>query len=70
MTYEQFITKLEKNQIAYTLFRFYTATYVEVGRYAFAFNAQGKCTGGWIKNCGDDWRAEWQEWADLLTERS
>lgn len=70
MTYEKFITKMEKNKIEYTLLRFYSATYVEVGRYGYRFDGQGESTGGWIRNCGDDWRSEWQEWMALLTERS
>ncbi len=32
MIYEQFVSKLEKNKIEYTLLRFYSATYVEVVR--------------------------------------
>jgi hypothetical protein len=66
--YEQFIGKLENAGIEYTLFRYYTASYVEVGRFAYAFDGRGKCTGGWIMNCADDWRSEWQEWMDMLTE--
>jgi hypothetical protein len=54
----------------YTLLRFYSATYVEIGRYGYRFDAQGKSTGGWIRNCGDDWRSEWREWMALLTERT
>lgn len=68
MNYEQFISKLEKAGIDYTLLRFHTATYVEIGRFAYRFNEQGRCQGGWIANCGEDWRAEWQKWAVLLRE--
>ena len=70
MTYQQFVNKLEKNKIEYTLLRFYSATYVEVGRYGYRFDERGKSTGGWIRNCGHDWRSEWQEWMALLTEHS
>jgi hypothetical protein len=66
VTYKKFIRKLEKNKIEYTLLRFYSATYVEVGRFAFAFDGLGECTGGWIRNCGDDWGAEWKAWMALL----
>jgi len=62
------VRKLEQGGIEYTLLRFYTATYVEVGRFAYSFNAQGNCAGGWIRNCGEDWRSEWHEWMDLLSE--
>ena len=68
MTIVHFIGKLEKDKIEYTLLRFYSATYVEVGRYGYRFDGQGKSTGGWIRNCGDDWRSEWQKWIALLNE--
>jgi hypothetical protein len=68
VNYRQFITKLEKNKIEYTVFRFYTATYVEVGRFAYRFDEKGNSTGGWIRNCGDDWRSEWQKWMKLLRD--
>jgi len=32
------------------------------------FDEDGNSAGGWIENCGDDWRQEWQKWAALLTE--
>jgi len=70
VTYDQFINKLEKAEIEYTLLRYYTASYVEVGRFAYRFDEKGKSSGGWIKNCGDDWRAEWQDWMPLLTEHT
>ena len=66
ITYEEFVNKLEKNKIEYTLLRFYSATYVEVGRYGYRFDGQDKSTGGWIHNCAEDWEAEWEEWAALL----
>lgn len=61
---------MEKNKIEYTLLRFYSATYVEVGRFAYRFDGQGKPAGGWIKDSGEDWKPKWQRWMDLLTERS
>ena len=68
MNYEQFVSKLEKARIEYTLLRFYSRTYVEVGRYGYGFDEKGKSIGGWIHNCGDDWRSEWQEWVALFNE--
>ena len=68
MNYEQFVSKLEKAGIEYTLLRFYSRTYVEVGRYGYRFDERGKSAGGWIRHCADDWRAEWQEWMDTLNE--
>lgn len=65
MNYEQFIRKLEEAKIEYTLLR-YSASYVEVGRFAYRFDEQGHCQGGWIANCGEDWEAEWQKWFVLL----
>jgi len=67
MTYEQFISKLERAGIAYTLFCFDTCTYVGVGRYGFRFE-QGESKGGWIRNCGEDRRAEWDKWFALLRD--
>jgi hypothetical protein len=68
VNYTQFVSKLEKAGIEYTLLRFYSTSYVEVRGFAYCFNENGKCTGGWIRNCGDDWRSEWQEWMDMLNE--
>ena len=56
MNYKQFIAKLERAGIEYTLFHCDTAVYVEVGRFGYRFNEQGKSMGGWIANCGEDWR--------------
>ena len=70
MNYEQFVSKLEKAEIEYTLLRFYCCTYVEVGRYGYRFDAKGKSAGGWIRNCGDGWKSEWAKWAALLTEHT
>ena len=67
MSYEQFVRKLEKAGIAYSLFHFDSAVYVEVGRYGFRFE-QGQSSGGWIGDCGDDWRSEAREWMALLRE--
>ena len=68
LTYEQFLNKLEKAGIAYTLWRSDSAIYVEIGRLAYKFQEDGECHGGWIRNCAEDWRSEWQKWVDLLTE--
>jgi hypothetical protein len=68
VTCEHFILRLEKTGTEYTLLRFYTATYVEIGRFGYRFNNQGKLSGGWIHNCGEDWEAEWQKWFALLKE--
>jgi len=68
MNYEQFVSKLEKAGIEYTLLRFYSCTYVEVGRYGYRFDERGKPAGGWIRNCADHWRSEWQKWMALLRE--
>ncbi len=68
MNYEQSVSKLEKAGIEYTLLRFNTAIYVEIGRFTYRFDEKGKSSGGWIRNCGEDWRGEWQKWMDLLTE--
>ena len=59
---------LENHRIEYTLLRFYSATCVEVGRFGYRFDGEGNSTGGWIRNRGDDWRSEWQEWMALLNE--
>jgi len=66
--YEQFIRKLEKAGIEYTVFRSDTARYVEVGRFAYCFDERGRSQGGWVRSCAEDWRTEWQKWAALLTK--
>jgi hypothetical protein len=66
MNYEQFVSKLEKEGIEYTLLRFYSCTYVEVGRFGYGFDVKGNSAGGWIRNCNDNWRSEGQKWLALL----
>jgi len=70
VNHEQFVRKLEKAGIEYTLLCFHSATSVVVGRFGYMFDEEGNSAGGWIRNCGDDWRAEWQKWAALLKEPS
>lgn len=69
MTYGQFIARLEKTGIEYTLFRYAAAVYVEIGRYGYRFNQEGESSGGWIHNCADDWEPEWQKWSALFKEQ-
>ncbi len=68
VTEKEFITKLEQGGIEYTLRRIDTTTYIEVGRFCYRFNEQGNSAGGWIRNCTEDWRSEWEKWAALLNE--
>jgi hypothetical protein len=68
VNYEQFVSNLEKAGIEYTLFRSSSVTWIEVGRFGYAFGEQCQFKGGWIRDCADDWRAEWQEWMALLRE--
>ena len=70
MNYEQFVSKLEKAGIEYTVLRFHSATYLEVGRFGYCFDRQSNSAGGWIRNCGNDWTTEWTKWAALLKEPS
>jgi hypothetical protein len=67
-TDKEFIAKLERRGIEHTVKRIDTGTYVEVGRFCYRFNEQGQSTGGWIRNCADDRKSEWEKWAALLTE--
>jgi hypothetical protein len=68
VTDKQFIFKLERGGIEYTVCRLDTATYTEVGRYCYRFNEQGFSRGGWINNCAADRRSEWEKWAALPIE--
>jgi hypothetical protein len=61
---------LEQAGIKYALFPRETAVYVEIGRFGYRFNRQGKLSGGWIYNCGKDWEAQWEKWAALLRRAS
>ncbi len=65
---EEFVAKLERGGIEFTVRRIDTATCIEVGRYCYRFNEEGQSRGGWINNCAADRRAEWQKWAALLNE--
>jgi hypothetical protein len=60
----QFIAKLERDRVDYSVLRFYTHTYVQVGRFAYCFNEDGKAAGGWIHDRKGD--AEWEDWMALL----
>jgi hypothetical protein len=66
VTYEQFVSKLKQGKIKHTLLRSYASTFVEVDRFAFAFNRMGRCTGGWIRDCSVDEREEWRKWTAML----
>jgi hypothetical protein len=68
VTDKEFIAKLERGGIAYSVRRLDTATYIEVGRYCYRFNEEGQSRGGWINNLVADRRSEWERWAALLTE--
>lgn len=68
VTVREFIAKLEQRGIEYNVHRADTATYIEVGRFCYRFNEQGQSRGGWIRNCAEDWRSEWENWAALLNE--
>ena len=69
ITDKEFIAKLERGGIEYTVRRIDTGTYIEVGRFGYRFNEQGRSRGGWIRNWAGDRESEWEQWAALLTER-
>ena len=66
VTDKDFINKLEQGGIAYTVRRIDTGTYIEVGRFGYRFNEQGQSRGGWIRNCAEDRKADWEKWAALF----
>ena len=68
VTDKEFITKLERGGIGYTVRRLGNGSYVEVGRYCYCFNQQGLSRGGWINNLAADRMSDWEKWAALLTE--
>lgn len=68
VTDKEFIAKLEQGGIEYTVRRIDTATRIEVGRFCYRFNEQGQSRGGWINNCAEDRRSDWEKWATLLNE--
>ena len=68
VTDKEFIAKLERGGIEYTVRRVENGSYIEVGRFSYRFNEQGQSRGGWINNCAEDRRSEWQKWAALLTD--
>jgi hypothetical protein len=68
VTDKEFIAKLEQAGIEYTVRRLDTATCIEVGRFCYRFNEEGQSRGGWITNCAEDRRSEWEKWAALLNE--
>ena len=70
VTDKDFIAKLERGGIKYTVRRLENGSYVEVGRYCYRFNEEGLSRGGWINNLAADRRSDWEKWAGLLTEPS
>ena len=46
----------------------HTGTYIEVGRFGYMFNDQGKSRGGWIRNWAEDRESDWEQRAALLNE--
>jgi hypothetical protein len=68
VTDKEFIAKLERGGIEYSVRRIDTATCIEVGRFCYRFNEEGQSRGGWINNCAAHRKAEWEKWAVLLTE--
>jgi len=68
LTDKEFIASLERRGIEYTVKRIDTGTYIEVGRFGYRFNEQGRSRGGWIRNWAGDRESEWEKWAALLTQ--
>ena len=68
VTDKEFIAKLERCGIEHTVKRIDTGTYIEVGRFGYRFNEQGRSRGGWIRNYAEDRELEWEKWAALLNE--
>jgi hypothetical protein len=68
VTDTEFIAKLERDGIEYTVKRIDTGTYIEVGRFGYRFNEQGQSRGGWVRNYSEDRRSDWGKWAALLNE--
>jgi hypothetical protein len=52
VTEKEFIDKLERRRIGYTVKRIDTGTYIEVGRFGYRFNEQCRSRGGWVGRCG------------------
>ena len=68
VTDKEFIAKLERGGIEYTVRRIENGSYVEVGCFCYRFNEHGQSRGGWINNLAADRMADWEKWASLLTE--
>ncbi len=69
VTDKEFIAKLELGGIEYAVLPIDTATCIEVGRYCYRFNEEGKSRGGWMNSLAADRRSDWEKWAALLCER-
>ena len=59
ITDKEFIAKLEQGGVEYAVRRVENISYVEVGRFCYRFNEQGRSRGGWIRNWAGDRRSEW-----------
>jgi hypothetical protein len=68
MTLLEFVSILEKAQIAYDTFHVEGATYVEIVKhFGYRFNIRGTLDGGWLlPPVSNDWETEWQEWRKIL----
>jgi len=68
LTDKEFIAKLERRGIEYTVKCIDTGTYIAVGRFGYRFNEQGRSRGGWIRNYAEDRESDWEKWAALLND--
>jgi len=68
VTDTEFIANLERRGVQYTVKRIDTGTYIEVGRFGYRFNEQGRSRGGWIRNYSEDRESDWEQWSALLNE--
>ena len=68
VTEKEFIAKLKRRGIEYTVKRIDTGTYIAVGRFCYRFNEQGHSRGGWIRNWAGNRESDWEKWVALLNE--
>jgi hypothetical protein len=65
-TLYRFIAKLRSEGASCAVEEHRNGTLVQIRRFGYWFNGNGKLNGGFVQACAEDWQAEWREWADRL----
>jgi len=63
---DQFVAKLQAEGAEYLIADYGNGQVVWISRFGYPFNKDGRLRGGFVRDCGPEWQAEWREWAAML----